>query len=72
MNLQSISKSLNREIEYTLKFRVPYVRINARWILTESFDHKGLEINDLETYTWREFKEEEIKTLNISLHNRRY
>lgn len=61
MNLEQLSKSLKREILYTSKFRIPYLRINARWILTESFDKQELELNDLETYTWRVISGQDVE-----------
>ncbi|WP_335314782.1 hypothetical protein [Olivibacter sp. CPCC 100613] len=58
--LNRLSIRLKRKIEYSGKFCVPFLRIDERWVLTESFESKQLELNDLESYTWEGIKEEDL------------
>ncbi|WP_166670756.1 hypothetical protein [Olivibacter sp. XZL3] len=50
-NLKDLSELLCKEIEYNNLFSIPYLRINARWVLTESFETADIELNDLTDYT---------------------
>jgi len=63
-NLENLSKSLRTKIEYSNLFRMPYVRINVRWILTVSLEsEEDIELNDLSNYTWRKVDRDDLKML---------
>ncbi|MGK9120168.1 MULTISPECIES: hypothetical protein [Sphingobacteriaceae] len=63
-NLENLSKSLRKKIEYSNLFRIPYVRINARWVLTASLEsEEDIELNDLSNYTWRKVDGDDLKML---------
>lgn len=60
--LHKLSIRLKREVEYSCKFYIPFLRINERWVLTESLDNRQLELNDLQSYTWEKIQEEDLLT----------
>lgn len=69
-SLNRLSALLNLEIRYANTFRIPYIMLAEKWVLTESFENESIELNDLETYTWHEISEEEICSLAAERPNR--
>lgn len=62
-NLTDLSISLKKEVLYSAKFNVPYLKLSDKFVVTESFNDKGLELNNLEDYTWYELSKEQIASL---------
>lgn len=69
-SLDKLSTLLNLEIRYANTFRIPYIMLAEKWVLTESFENKHIELNDLETYTWHEVSEEELYKLAAECRSR--
>lgn len=63
MSLVSLSKLLKIRITYDNVRVMPYLRINKRYIITEHFLTKELELNNLDTYEWHTLSAAELSDI---------
>lgn len=60
LTLPTLGKLLKIEIQYDNIGEVPYLRLNEKYIITEHYLTKEIEINDLESYEWQTLSNENI------------
>lgn len=60
LTLPTLSKLLKIKIQYDNIGEVPYLRLNEKYIITEHYLTKEIEINDLESYEWQTLSNENI------------
>jgi hypothetical protein len=63
MSLVSLSKLLKIRIAYDNVRTMPYLRINKKYIVTEHFFTKELELNNLDTYEWHKLSTAELSDI---------
>jgi hypothetical protein len=68
LTLLTLSKLLKMEIMRDKVIGAPYLKLNDKYIITEHFVTKELEINNLETYEWQTLSNENI-TDYLILHS---
>lgn len=63
MSLASLSKLLKIRVTYDNVRTMPYLRINKKYIVTEHFFTKELELNNLDTYEWHNLSAAELSDI---------
>jgi len=67
ISIYNLSKLLNKSVYYGHANQVPYIQVNEKWVITQDPLSKCFELNDLETYTWREISKEDIPGLVMAI-----
>lgn len=60
LTLLTLSKMLKIDVRCDNIGEVPYLKLNDKYIITEQYLTKELEINNLETYEWQLLSNENI------------
>lgn len=63
MSLLSLSKLLKIRIAYDNVRMLPYLKISKKYIITEHFITKELELNNLDTYEWHKLTPAELSDI---------